>query len=110
VIYGDGEQSRDFIFVEDVVQANLMAAESAAAGGECINIASGEGMTVNGLLAAVNEVLGTKAEPVCAPARPGDIKHSIADMRKARRLMNYQPAVSFMAGLKKTIAWYKGRS
>lgn len=110
VIYGDGEQSRDFIFVENVVQANLMAAESDAAAGESINIACGEGTTVNGLLAAVNEVLGTKVEAVYAAARPGDIKHSVADVRKARRLMNFPPGVSFMDGLQKTLAWYKGRS
>ena len=110
VIYGDGEQSRDFIFVEDVVQANLRAAECGAAGGESINIACGEGMTVNGLLAAVNEVLGTKVEAVCAAARPGDIKHSIADVRKARRLIGFKPGVSFVDGLRETIAWYKGRS
>ena len=109
-IYGDGEQSRDFIFVEDVVQANLRAAECGAAGGESINIACGEGMTVNGLLAAVNEVLGTKVEAVCAAARPGDIKHSIADVRKARRLIGFKPGVSFVDGLRETIAWYKGRS
>ena len=110
VIYGDGEQSRDFIFVEDVVQANLRAAECGAAGGESINIACGEGMTVNGLLAAVNEVLGTKVEAVCAAARPGDIKHSIADVRKARRLIGFKPSVSFIDGLRTTVAWYKGRS
>lgn len=110
VIYGDGEQSRDFIFVENVVQANLLAAESDAAAGESINIACGEGMTVNGLLAAVNEVLGTKVEAVYESARPGDIKHSVADVRKARRLMDFRPAVSFMDGLKETIAWYHGRN
>jgi nucleoside-diphosphate-sugar epimerase len=110
MIYGDGEQSRDFIFVENVVRANLEAAASASAGGEVLNIACGEGMTVNGLLKAVNEVLGTKVEAVYAAPRPGDIKHSIADVRKARRLLDYEPGVSFMDGLRKTIDWYKKRS
>jgi len=110
VIYGDGEQSRDFTYVQNVVEANLMAAESDAPGGESINVACGEGMTVNGLLAAVNEVLGTKVKAVYAAARPGDIKHSVADVRKARRLINFQPSVSFMDGLRKTVGWYKGRS
>ncbi|HUT08458.1 MAG TPA: SDR family oxidoreductase [Candidatus Latescibacteria bacterium] len=110
VIYGDGEQSRDFIFVENVVKANIEAAASAAAAGEVLNVACGDGLTVNGLLVAVNEVLGTKVEAVHADARPGDIMHSTADVRKARRLMAFTPGVSFMDGLKETAAWYKKRS
>ncbi|MGA2363481.1 MAG: SDR family oxidoreductase [Candidatus Aminicenantales bacterium] len=111
VIYGDGEQSRDFIYVKNVAEANLMAAESGGAvRGESINIACGERLTVNALLAAVNEVLGTDIRPVYADPRPGDIKHSTADVGKARRLMGYKPGVSFMDGLKETIAWYKKRS
>jgi len=110
VIYGDGEQSRDFIHVRNVVEANIMAAESAAVGGESINVACGEKLTVNALLAAVNEVLGTDIRPVYADPRPGDIKHSTADISKARRLMGYTPGVSFLDGLKETIAWYKKRS
>lgn len=110
VIYGDGEQSRDFIFVENVVQANIMAAESAAAAGEVVNIACGEGMTVNGLLEAVNEVLGTKVEATHTDPRPGDIEHSTADIRKARRILGFEPRVSFLDGLKETVAWYKRRS
>lgn len=110
VIYGDGEQSRDFIFVENVVMANISATQSASAAGEALNIACGEGMTVNGLLEAVNEVLGTKVEAVYTGPRPGDIKHSTADIRRARRLMGYEPGVSFMDGLKETVAWYKKRS
>ena len=110
VIYGDGEQSRDFIFVENVVQANIEAAESASAGGEVVNIACGIGMTVNGLLEAVNKVLGTKIEAVHSDPRPGDIMHSTADVRKARRILGFEPRVSFLDGLKATAAWYKKRS
>ncbi|MBE3111161.1 MAG: SDR family oxidoreductase [Acidobacteria bacterium] len=110
VVYGDGEQSRDFIFVENVVRANIEAAGSAAAAGEVLNVAGGNGMTVNGLLAAVNEVLGTKVEAVHADPRPGDIEHSTADVRKARRLMDFTPGISFMDGLRETAAWYKKRS
>jgi len=110
VVYGDGEQSRDFIFVENVVRANIEAAGSASAAGEVLNVACGDGMTVNGLLKAVNEVLGTKIEAVHADPRPGDIKHSTADVRKARRLMDFTPSVSFMDGLRETAAWYKKRS
>ena len=110
VVYGDGEQSRDFIFVENVVRANIEAAGSASAAGEVLNVACGDGMTVNGLLKAVNEVLGTKIEAVHADPRPGDIKHSTADVHKARRLMDFTPSVSFMDGLRETVAWYKKRS
>jgi len=110
VVYGDGEQSRDFIFVENVVRANIEAAGSASAAGEVLNVACGDGMTVNSLLKAVNEVLGTKVEAVHADPRPGDIKHSTADVRKARRLMDFTPGVSFMEGLRETAAWYKKRS
>jgi len=110
VVYGDGEQSRDFIFVENVVKANIEAAGAAAAAGEALNVACGEGLTVNGLLVAVNEVLGTKAEAVHAAPRPGDIVHSTADVRKARRVMGFTPGVSFMDGLRETAAWYRKRS
>lgn len=109
VVYGDGEQSRDFIFVENVVRANIEAAGSASAAGEVLNVACGDGMTVNGLLAAVNEVLDTKVEAVHVDPRPGDIKHSTADIRKARRLMDFTPGVSFLDGLRETVAWYKKR-
>ena len=109
-IYGDGGQSRDFIFVGDVVRANLAAAASAAAAGEAINVACGAGTTVNRLLDAVNEVLGTKIAAIHAAPRPGDILHSTADISKAARLMGYVPGVSFLDGLKETITWYKQRS
>ncbi len=109
-IYGDGEQSRDFIYVGDVVRANLAAASSASAAGEAINVACGAGTTVNGLLAAINGVLGTRVEARYAAARPGDILHSTADIAKAARLMGFAPDRSFEAGLAETVAWYEKRS
>jgi len=109
-IFGDGEQSRDFIYVEDVVRANLAAAGSTAAAGEAFNVACGTGTTVNGLLAAVNAVLGTRVEARYAAPRPGDILHSTADISKARRLTGFAPGRSFMDGLKATVDWYKKRS
>jgi nucleoside-diphosphate-sugar epimerase len=109
-IYGDGLQSRDFIFVGDVVRANLAAAASPAAAGEAINVACGVGTTVNALLEAVNAGLGVKIEAAHAAARPGDILHSTADITKARRLMGYAPGLSFADGLRETVAWYKKRS
>ena len=109
VIYGDGKQSRDFIYVKNVVEAVILAAGSDAGGGEAVNIAGGRGMTVNDLLRAVNEVLGTNVEAVHAGPRPGDILHSTADVRKARRLIGYEPRIPFMEGLKETVAWYQQR-
>jgi len=110
IVFGDGEQSRDFIFVENVVRANIEAAGSAASAGEVLNVASGDGLTVNGLLVAVNEILGTKLEAIHADARPGDIRHSTADVSKSRRVLGFEPRVSFLDGLRETAAWYKRRS
>jgi nucleoside-diphosphate-sugar epimerase len=110
VIYGDGEQSRDFIYVKSVVQANFMAAESPDTGGEALNVASGKGLTVNGLLAAVNGIIGTQIQAVHAEPRAGDIKYSVADIAKARHVMGFEPRISFVDGLKETISWYRERS
>jgi nucleoside-diphosphate-sugar epimerase len=109
-IFGDGEQSRDFTFVENVVEGNILAALSGKAGGEAINIACGERLTVNALLDAVNETLGKNVKAIFADPRPGDIMHSTADVRKARRILGFEPRVSFLDGLKATAAWYKNRS
>jgi nucleoside-diphosphate-sugar epimerase len=108
-IFGDGGQSRDFIYVGDVVGANLAAAESAAAAGEAVNVACGVGTTINGLLAAINELLGTRVSPRYTEARPGDILHSTADITKAGRLMAFAPGRSFVDGLKATVQWYKNQ-
>jgi len=110
VIYGDGEQSRDFIHVDDVVRANLAAAASAEAEGAALNIAGGAGLSVNALLAAVNGALGTDVRPVRAEPRPGDIRHSTADIGRARRVLRFEPGVSLAEGLRRTISWYKERS
>jgi len=109
-IFGDGRQSRDFTFVDNVVEGNILAALSGKGGGEAINIACGERVTVNALLDAVNEVLGKNVEAVHADPRPGDILHSTADGRKARRVLGFEPRISFLDGLKATCAWYKQRS
>ncbi len=109
VIFGDGEQSRDFTYVANIVEANIAAAESDTAGGEIFNIARGEQMTVNNLLEAVNLVLEKNVKPLYADPRPGDIVHSFAHVRKARRVMGYDAAISFMDGLRTTIAWYQNQ-
>jgi nucleoside-diphosphate-sugar epimerase len=109
-IFGDGEQSRDFTYIDNIVQGNILAATSGQGGGEAFNVACGERLTVNALLAAVNGVLGTSVEAVHAEPRPGDIKHSTADFGKARRVLGFEPRVPFLEGLRRTVEWYKNKS
>jgi len=109
-IFGDGEQSRDFTYVTNVVEANLRAVEAPAeASGGVFNIACGERTTVNALAREINKLAGSSREPIYAEPRPGDIKHSFADISKARKVLGFEPAVSFRQGLKKTVAWYRKR-
>jgi UDP-N-acetylglucosamine/UDP-N-acetyl-alpha-D-glucosaminouronate 4-epimerase len=109
-IYGDGEQSRDFIFVADAVEANMGAVEAPdEALGGVFNIAGGERTTVNSLVHDISDILGISIVPLYADPRPGDILHSFADIGKARRVLGYEPMVGFKQGLRKTTAWYKER-
>ena len=101
-VFGDGKQSRDFVFISDVVRANMLAAERDVAG-ECINIASGAMVTVNDLAKAFRDVTGKHLEAEHAPPRPGDIQHSVADIRKAKKLLGFSPSVSLHDGLRQTI-------
>jgi len=107
IIYGDGSQSRDFTYVENVVHANLLAADAPKLDGEVVNIGCGEAIDLNRMAAVFNEILGTRLEPVYEPPRAGDVKHSLADLSAARRLLGYAPKVQFDAGLRQTIAWYR---
>jgi len=106
-IYGDGEQSRDFTYVDNVVQANLLAARAQETHGEVVNIACGEAVTVNAIIGMINRLLGKKVKPIYAPARAGDVKHSLADITAARKLIGFQPVVLFREGLEKSIDWYR---
>jgi nucleoside-diphosphate-sugar epimerase len=106
-IYGDGEQSRDFTYIDNVVQANLCAARAKKTNGEVVNIACGEKVTVNEIIALINEMVGKKVVPHYAPARAGDVKHSLADITAARELIGFEPAVLFRDGLQRAIAWYR---
>ncbi len=108
VIYGDGEQSRDFTYVADVVNANLMAAESVRGIGQVINIANGDRITLNQLLAQLKELTG-KPDAVAEfkEPRPGDVKHSLADISRARELLGFEPQVDLKTGLQQTIDWWK---
>ncbi|OGP52074.1 MAG: Vi polysaccharide biosynthesis protein VipB/TviC [Deltaproteobacteria bacterium RBG_13_43_22] len=107
VIYGDGKQSRDFVYVGDVVQANLKACLQTGIEGEVFNIASGRSYTLLQLLEHLKKILRSDQGPVFEPARLGDIRHSKADIRKARKLLGFQPETGFRQGLKTTIKMMK---
>ncbi len=109
-IYGDGEQSRDFVFVKDVVQANILAADTPGAGGERLNVGTGRSVTVNQLWGAVCRMTGLELSPNYEPPRAGDIRESLADIDRARNLLGFDPAFSFEEGLEKTLAWYTQQS
>jgi nucleoside-diphosphate-sugar epimerase len=106
-IYGDGEQSRDFTYIDNVVEANLLAARVNKTNGEVINIACGEAVTVNEIIDMINASLGKNVKPIYADPRPGDVKHSLADITAATNLIGYEPVISFEQGLQKAINWYQ---
>ncbi len=108
-VFGDGEQSRDFTFVANVVEANLLACTAAGAVGGVFNIACADRITVNILIEKINRLLGKSISPIYADPRPGDIKHSFADISAAGCGLGYHPVVEFEEGLKRTIAWYQER-
>jgi nucleoside-diphosphate-sugar epimerase len=109
-VYGDGEQSRDFTYVGDIVEANLLACRAPAASGGIFNVACAEQVTVNTLIEKINALLGRTVRPAYADPRPGDIRHSFADIEAARVGLGFEPKVGFEEGLKKTIAWYQERT
>ena len=106
-IYGDGEQSRDFTYIDNVVKANLLAASAKETHGEVVNIACGQAVTVNEIIAMINELLGKHVKPIYADARAGDVKHSLADITAARNLIGFEPKVSFAEGHRLAIDWYR---
>ncbi|MEN6426590.1 MAG: SDR family oxidoreductase [Phycisphaerales bacterium] len=106
-IYGDGEQSRDFTYIDNVVHANLLAARAKKTAGEVVNVACGEAVTVNAIIGMINRLLGKSVKPIYAPARAGDIKHSLADITAARKLIGFEPIVLFRDGLERSIDWYR---
>lgn len=107
VIFGDGEQSRDFCYVDNVVSANLLGATVERVAGEVVNIACGERTTLNEIVRVINRALGTELQPEYRPARAGDVKHSLADLAAAKRVLGYEPKVLFAEGLQRAIAWYR---
>ncbi len=103
-IFGDGEQSRDFTFIENVVEANLLALGALNAAGKMCNIGCGERITLNQLVANLEEELGVKAHVSHLPPKLGDVRHSLADIERARAILNYQPRVMVKEGLRRTVA------
>jgi len=107
-IFGDGLTSRDFCYVDNVVEANLLACSAPQeACGEVFNIACNQRITLNELVSEINNVLGTSIEPLYGPERPGDVKHSLASIDKAEQMLGYSPGTDFASGLRLAVDWYK---
>ena len=107
VVYGDGEQTRDFTFVANVVHGNLLAAEAEGAAGRIFNVANGRTTSLNSLLAQLNDLLGTDIQPEFHPPRVGDVRDSLADIANARKVLGYEPPVTFEDGLRRSIEYYQ---
>ncbi len=107
VIFGDGEQSRDFTYVENNVDANLLACSAADAPGKVFNIAIGERITLNQLVEMINRILDKEIKPIYEKDKPGDIKHSHADISCAKKILGYEPEYGFEEGLQKTVEWFQ---
>ena len=106
-IFGDGEQSRDFVFVDDVVNATLSACEALRAGGEIFNVGCGSSISINQLVKELNSILGSAIEPEFEAQRPGDLHSSLADISNAEKYLGYTPTVGFGKGLKQTVDWVR---
>jgi nucleoside-diphosphate-sugar epimerase len=109
VVNGDGEQSRDFIYVENVVDANLLACQADGVEGMAFNIGTGERTSLNDLLRSLSSLVGRTLEPEYANARLGEVRHSQADIVRARRYLGFEPKVNFLAGLECTLNWYSNK-
>jgi UDP-glucose 4-epimerase len=106
-IFGDGKQSRDFTYIDNIVEGNLLAAEAAAAVGRTINVACGESFNLLELLDGINRALSTNVKPIFEPARVGDVRDSLADISLARELLKYEPVIGFEEGLRRTVEYYR---
>lgn len=112
IIYGDGQQSRDFTYIDNVVEANLLAAAAPAdkVAGQMMNVATGSRITLNETFAILRELTGYRGEPAYAAPRAGDIRDSLADIRRAEELLGYRTRIDFREGLRRTVDWYRGRA
>ena len=109
-IYGDGEQTRDFTYVANVVDGVLRACEATGAAGEVINVATGSRISLNALFEAMRKLIGATVQPEYAGPRTGDVRDSQADLRLAKEILGYKPLVPFEEGLKRTVDWYRSIS
>jgi UDP-glucose 4-epimerase len=109
-VYGDGEQTRDFTFISNVVDANWKAATSPDVAGQAFNIGCGTRTSLNQLIQKLNEILGRQIEPKYEAARKGDVRDSLADISKAKKMLGYSPATSLEAGLRRVVEWYRHHS
>ena len=107
IVFGDGEQSRDFCYIENVVNANMLSFDAEEVKGEAVNIACGERITLNEIIRLINETLGTDVKAEYKPPRVGDVLHSLADLAAAKRVIGYEPTVMFAEGLQRSIEWYR---
>jgi UDP-glucose 4-epimerase len=107
VVYGDGHQTRDFTYVDNVVQGNVLAAEAPRAVGRVINVANGKSTSLLQLIALLNELLGINIQPEFQAARAGDVRDSMADISLAQELLNYRPQIDFATGLQRCIDFYR---
>ncbi len=106
-IFGDGEQTRDFNYIENVVSANMLAAEApSTVAGKVFNVAGGSRISLNQLLNYLQQILKTNISPIYAPPRAGDVRHSLADISQAQQYLNYKPLVDVKTGLEKTVEWF----
>ena len=107
VVFGDGKQSRDFCFIDNVIEANLLAADAPGGVGRVFNIACGAATELNGVLSLLGEMLGRKVSARYEPGRSGDVKHSLADIALAAAHLGYRPKVMFAEGLRRTLEWFQ---
>lgn len=107
VVYGDGEQTRDFTYVGNVAAANILAAQAEKTSGEVVNVATHTQISLNQLLTTIEELSGRTVQPRYEPPRPGDVRHSFADISRARQFLGYEPAIDFEEGLRLTMEWLK---
>ncbi len=104
-VYGDGEQSRDFTYIDNVVEANLLAAKAESISGQMYNVACGERISLNSLLDNLREIIGTDIQASYLGSRPGDVKHSLADIRLAEERLGYRPLIGLAEGLRRTVKY-----
>jgi UDP-glucose 4-epimerase len=108
-IFGDGEQSRDFTYVDNAVSANLLACRAPAAEvcGRVFNVATGRRRNLKETFAVLKDIIGFEGDVEFAPERAGDVKHSLADISRSKNILAYKPLIDFEDGLEKTVAWYR---